>query len=79
MSRLRTAVLGGAVWCAVVALVASLVWVVIDRAGQGVIPEAQPQADVTGSLPVPGDRRPGVDPSPGPTLGPRPSRRCRVK
>lgn len=75
MSRLRTAVLGGVVWCAVVALVASLVWVVIDRAGHGVIPEASPQADVTGSLPVPGDRRPASNPSPGPTLQPRPSRR----
>ena len=75
MSRLRTALLGGAIWCAVVALVASLVWVVIDRAGQGVIPEASPQADVTGSLPVPGERDSTVQTSPGPTLAPRPSRR----
>ena len=41
MSRLRTAVVGVAVWCAVVAVVATLVWVVIDRAGQGVVPEAR--------------------------------------
>lgn len=76
MSRLRTAVVGVAVWCAVVAVVASVVWVVIDRAGQGVIPEAQPQADVTGSLPVPGrDDRAGLHPAPGATLAPRASGR----
>lgn len=75
MSRLRTAVVGAAVWCAVVAGVATLVWVVIDRAGQGVVPEAQPQADVTGSLPVPGTGRSPQHTSPGPTLAPRPTRR----
>ena len=75
MSRLRTAVVGVAVWCAVVAGVATLVWVVIDRAGQGVVPEAQPQADVTGSLPVPGNGRPVQHASPGATISPRPSRR----
>jgi hypothetical protein len=75
MNRLRTAVVGAAVWCAVVAGVATLVWVVIDRAGQGVVPEAQPQADVTGSLPVPGNGRSSQHTSPGPTLAPRPTRR----
>ncbi len=75
MSRLRTAVVGVAVWCAVVAGVATLVWVVIDRAGQGVVPDAQPQADVTGSLPVPGDGRPTQRTSAGQTLAPRPTRR----
>lgn len=75
MSRLRTAVVGVAVWCAVVAVVATLVWVVIDRAGQGVVPEALPQADVTGSLPVPGNGRPVQHTSPGATISPRPTRR----
>ncbi|MGA8246330.1 MAG: hypothetical protein WB797_05445, partial [Nocardioides sp.] len=73
MTRLRTAVLGALLWCGVVVAVSSLVWVVIDRAGQGVVPVSRPQADVTGSLPVPGHgHRPGR-PSPGVTLSPRPS------
>ncbi len=74
MSRVRTAVLGVVVWCGVVALVSTLVWVVISRAGQGVVPETTPQADVTGSLPVPpGDRLRSARPAPGATLSPRPS------
>ena len=75
MTRLRTSILGALVWCGVVAVVATLVWVVISRAGQGVVPVAQPQADVTGSLPVPGGAdRPAQRTSPGVTLSPRPSR-----
>jgi hypothetical protein len=75
MSRLRTVVLGAAVWCAVVAAVAGVVWVVIERAGEGVLPETTPQADATGSLPVPGRDRAELHTSPGATLAPRPSRR----
>ena len=69
---------GVAVWCAVVALVATLVWVVVGRAGAGVLPGAQPRADVTGSLPVPrthprGHQSPGaVGSSLPPTAGPTP-------
>jgi hypothetical protein len=74
MTRLRTALLGALLWCGVVAVVATLVWVVISRAGQGVVPQAQPRAEVTGSVPVPGDERPAVRVSPGVTLAPRPSR-----
>ena len=37
-------------WCALVAAVASLVWVVIDRAGQGVVPTSQAEAPRTGSV-----------------------------
>jgi len=65
-------VLGAVLWCAVVVAVSSLVWVVISRAGAGVLPTTQPQADVTGSLPVPGRDSDGR-PSPGVTLSPRPS------
>ncbi len=64
--------LGAVLWCAVVVAVSSLVWVVISRAGAGVLPTTQPQADVTGSLPVPG-QGPDGRPSPGLTLTPRPS------
>ncbi len=75
MTRLRTAILAALVWCGVVAVVATLVWVVISRAGQGVVPVTQPQADVTGSLPVPGgEDEPALRRSPGVTLSPRPSR-----
>jgi hypothetical protein len=74
MSRLRTATLWAVVWCVVVAVVATLVWVVIATAGQRVAPEVTPEAEVTGSLPVPGDVRPQRT-SPGTTLAPRPSRR----
>lgn len=74
MTRLRTALLAALVWCGVVAVVATLVWAVISRAGQGVVPVTQPQADVTGSLPVPdGEDRPPLRTSPGVTLSPRPS------
>jgi hypothetical protein len=72
MSRARTVAVGLALWCAVVAVVASLVWVVVGRAGAGVLPSAQPQADVTGSLPVPHSRSAG-DVSPGVVLTPRTS------
>lgn len=75
MTRLRTALLAALLWCTVVAVVATLVWVVISRAGQGVVPVTQPQADVTGSLPVPGgEDHPAVRTSPGVTLSPRASR-----
>jgi len=75
MSRFRAAFLGALLWCGVVAMVATLVWAVISRAGQGVVPVTQPQADVTGSLPVPGnENRPAQRTSPGVTLSPRPSR-----
>jgi hypothetical protein len=75
MIRLRSAVLGAVLWCLVVVAVSSLVWVVISRAGAGVVPVTQPQADVTGSLPVPGQgTRTAGHPSPGVTLTPRPSR-----
>lgn len=74
MSRSRSLVLGLAVWCGVVAVVASLVWVVIARAGAGVIPEATPRPATTGSLPVPHETdRPGRHPSPGTVLTPRSS------
>jgi hypothetical protein len=73
MTRLRTAVLGAVLWCGVVVAVSSLVWVVIARAGQGVVPVSQPQADLTGSLPVPGHGHRSGHPSPGVTLSPRPS------
>ena len=79
MTRLRTALLAALLWCGVVAVVATLVWVVISRAGQGVVPVTQPQADLTGSLPVPGDEdrpvlrtSPGVDPRRRVRRGPRP-------
>jgi hypothetical protein len=45
-------VAGAALWCAVVAVGASLVWVVVGRAGSGVLPSAEPRAAATGSLPV---------------------------
>jgi hypothetical protein len=69
MTRVRAAVLGALLWCGVVVAVSSLVWVVISRAGAGVVPTTQPQADVTGSLAVPGQG----SLSPGVTLTPRPS------
>jgi hypothetical protein len=72
MSRPRTVALGLAVWCAVVALVASLVWVVIARAGAGVLPTAEPRPDVTGSLPVPGSHA-TRSPGPGATHSHHPS------
>lgn len=56
-----------------VAAVSTLVWVVISRAGSGIEPLTQPQADVTGSLPVPVDERPPARTSPGVTLSPRPA------
>ena len=75
MTRLRATVLIALLWCGVVAVGATLVWVVISRAGAGVVPLTQPQADLTGSLPVPaGDESPAGPPSPGATLSPRPSR-----
>lgn len=76
MIRLRAAVLGAVLWCVVVVAVSSLVWVVISRAGAGVVPATQPQADVTGSLPVPGHgHSPRGRPSLGVTPSPRPSHR----
>jgi hypothetical protein len=69
MSSPRAAVLGLALWCAVVVLVATLVWVVVGRAGAGVLPGATPRADVTGSLPVP-HARSGGPASPGVVLSP---------
>jgi hypothetical protein len=71
--RVRAAVLGAVLWCVVVAAVSSLVWVVISRAGAGVVPGTQPQADVTGSLPVPGAGHASGRPSPGVTLTPWPT------
>jgi hypothetical protein len=74
MIRLRVAALGVVLWCAVVVAASSLVWVVISRAGSGVVPITQPEADVTGSLVVPGhDRSSGGRPTPGVTLSPHPS------
>lgn len=74
MTRSRAVLFGVAVWCGVVAVGAALVWVVISRAGAGVLPEATPQAAVTGSLPVPHPRsEPGQRTSPGVVLSPRPS------
>ena len=75
MVRLRAALLAALLWCGVVAVVSTLVWVVISRAGQGVVPVTEPQADVTGSLPVPGGDTSRVSgTSPGVTLSPRPPR-----
>jgi hypothetical protein len=74
MTRFRATLLAALVWCGVVAAVATLVWVVISRAGAGVVPLAQPQADETGSLPVPkGDSDREGPVSPGATLRPRQS------
>lgn len=74
MTRLRGALLAALLWCGVVAVVSTLVWVVISRAGAGVVPLTQPQADVTGSLPVPAsETRPAAPVSPGVTVRPRPS------
>jgi hypothetical protein len=74
MSRPRTLLVGLAVWCGVVAAVSTLVWVVIGRAGAGVLPDASPQPAVTGSLPVPHERSgPGLHTSPGTVLSPRTS------
>jgi hypothetical protein len=74
MIRVRAAVLGAVLWCVVVVAVSSLVWVVISRAGAGVVPMTQPQADVTGSLPVPGQGGGHSHrPSPGVTLTPVPT------
>ncbi len=73
MIRLRSAVLGAVLWCLVVVAVSSLVWVVISRAGAGVVPVTQPQADVTGSLPVPGQSGGAHGPSAGVTLTPLPT------
>lgn len=72
MSRPRTLLVGLAVWCGVVAVVASLVWVVIGRAGAGILPETTPQAAATGSLPAPHGRS-GLHTSPGEVLSPRSS------
>ncbi len=72
MSSARTVALGLAAWCAVVALVATLVWVVVGRAGAGVLPSAEPRADVTGSLPVPHTRS-AAPLSPGVVVPPRSS------
>lgn len=74
MTRLRGALLAAVVWGCVVAAGSTLVWVVISRAGEGVVPLTQPQADVTGSLPVPGVDRPSSRVSPGVTITPRPPR-----
>jgi hypothetical protein len=75
MIRVRAAVLGAVLWCVVVVAASSLVWVVISRAGAGVVPSAQPQVDVTGSLPVPApSHSPAGRPTPGVTLSPQPSR-----
>jgi hypothetical protein len=73
VTRVRAAVLGAVLWCVVVVAVSSLVWVVISRAGAGVVPVTQPQADVTDSLPVPGQGGGPGGPSAGVTLTPRPS------
>jgi hypothetical protein len=70
MSRARTLLVGLAVWCGVVAVGATLAWVVIARAGAGVVPEATPQAAVTGSLSEP-HPRPGPRIRPGTVLTPR--------
>jgi hypothetical protein len=68
MSRPRTVAAAAVLWCVVVAAVASLVWVVIDRAGEGVVPTSQAEAPGTGSLPVPHHPRPSATPS-GPSGG----------
>jgi hypothetical protein len=57
MTTRRSVVVGVGAWCAVVALVSTFVWVVIARAGQGVVPESQPRAAMTRSLPVPHEHR----------------------
>jgi len=75
MNRVRTAVAAVVLWCVVVAVGATFVWVVIDRAGQGVLPAGTLHADATGTLPVPVDDRAGVPHRAGATLAPRPSRR----
>jgi len=71
MSRPRTVLVGFAVWCGVVAAVASLVWVVIARAGAGVVPASEPQAAATGSLPAPHQRLHSPSASAGVVLSPR--------
>jgi hypothetical protein len=78
MTRLRATVLVAVLWCGVVALGATLVWLVISRAGAGVVPLTQPQADLTGSLPVPTGAESSAGParpsSPGVHVSPHPSR-----
>jgi hypothetical protein len=63
MSRSRTVALAAVSWCAVVAVVASLVWVVIDRAGQGVVPVSQAELEPSGTPSV----RPTTTGPPGPS------------
>ena len=63
MSRPRTVAAAAVLWCALVAAVASLVWVVIDRAGQGVVPTSQAEAPRTGSVPAPHRPRSRMTPS----------------
>jgi len=72
MNRSRTLLVAVAVWCGVVAVGATLVWVVIARAGAGILPEATRQTAVTGSLPVPQPRS-GQHTGPGVVLSPRTS------
>lgn len=53
MNRTRTVLVALGTWCAAVALVSTAVWVVIVRAGQGVVPVGDPHAAGTESLAVP--------------------------
>lgn len=73
MSRARTVTVALGVWCLVVALVASLVWLVIGQVGPGVVPVSEPGFAATESLPAHAPVGPAGRPSPGPTLTPRSS------
>lgn len=74
MSRVRTVTVSAVAWCVVVAVVATLVWVVIARAGAGLSPTGEPRADSTGSLPAAQHRgshhRGHATPSPSRTTAP---------
>ncbi|MGC4110795.1 MAG: hypothetical protein QM747_10305 [Nocardioides sp.] len=72
MSRARTLVLWVTAWCGVVAVVATLVWVVIGRAGAGLVPAASQGTD-RGSLTASEHPEPTSGPSPGVRLTPRAS------
>ena len=54
-------------WCLVVVAVSTVVWAVIGRAGQGVVPVAEPEGQSTGSVPVPSRSH---HPSPHPSRSP---------
>jgi hypothetical protein len=73
MSRPGAVAVAATLWCVVVVVAASVVWIVIDRAGQGVVPTSQADAPGTGSAPPQRHPASRVKPS-QPTDGPHPTR-----